>query len=160
AARAWPGSTSARATRRKAARGSTPRCSVRGRPLLRLAGLDATAVRVAAVRARRRVAPVALDLPALRTDLHGAGERPRALVGVLLALLVVPRVQLRIGEHLAQLVARHVRERGEALAVAEARRRLGIAAGVTVEVEEEAELDLDPVDRPRAVPRAVAGATA
>src|SRR5204862_5365704 len=73
---------------------------------------------------------------------------------------VRPRVQLRVGEHLAELVARDVRERGESLAVAEAGWGLRVAPGVAVEVEEEAELDLRAVDRARAVPRAVTCATA
>src|SRR4029078_6305559 len=106
------------------------------------------------------VAPVALYLPALAADRDRAAERPGAFVGVLVALLVVPGVELRIGEHLAQLVAADVREGREALAVREAARRAGVAARVAVEVEEEPELHADAVDRPRAVPGAVAGAAA
>src|SRR5436189_5410308 len=67
-----------------------------------LAGLDAAAVCVAAARVRGGVAPVALDLPALAADRDKAAERPSALVGVLGPLLVVPRVELRIGQHLAE----------------------------------------------------------
>ena len=89
----------------------------RRRCLVKLARLDAADVGVAAVGRRRRVAPVALDLPALAADRDEAAERPGALVRVLGALLVVPGVELRIGEHLAQLVAADVRERLEALAV-------------------------------------------
>src|SRR5204862_6940241 len=87
----------------------------------RLAGLDAAAVRVAAIRKCSVVAPVALDFPALPADGDVPTESPRTLVGVLVALLVVPGVELRIGQHLAQLVARDVCERGKTLAVAEAR---------------------------------------
>src|SRR5205823_13435956 len=69
-----------------------------------LAGLDAAAVCVAAVGVRGCVAPVALDLPALAPDRHGPAEGPRTLVGVLVAFLVVPGVELRVGQHLAEFV--------------------------------------------------------
>src|SRR5204863_7113127 len=123
------------------------------------AGLDAAAVGVTAVGECGCVAPVALDFPALPADGYVPTESPRTLVGVLVALLVVPGVELRIGQHLAQLVARDVCERGKPLAVAEAR-SLRIAARIAVEVEEEPELDPFAVDRARAVPGAVARAAA
>src|SRR5437763_12242291 len=84
-----------------------------------LAGLDAAAVGVAAVGVRGCVAPVALDLPVLAADRHGPVERPSTLVGVLVASLVVPSVELRVGQHLAELVPAHVRKGGKALAMAE-----------------------------------------
>src|SRR5262249_28697199 len=90
--------------------------------VIRLARLDAAAVRVPRACVRSGVAPVALDLPALAADGHQPVERPGALVGVLVPLLVVPGIELRIGQHLAQLVPAHVRERRQALAVAETRR--------------------------------------
>src|SRR5262249_30845294 len=125
-----------------------------------LARLDAAAVRVSGARVGSGVAPVALDLPALTSDGYEPAEGPGALVRVLAPLLVVPRVQLGVGQHLAQLVPAHVCESRQALAAAEVRRSLGVAARIAVEVEEEAELDADAVDRPRAVPRAVAGGAA
>src|SRR6202007_582277 len=86
-------------------------------------------------------------------------ERPGALVGVLGPVAVVPRVDVRIGERLGKLVAGHIGERGEALAV----RRPGVlwvAARVAVEVEEEGELNHDTLDRAVAVPGAVPGRAA
>src|SRR5205823_14088523 len=85
------------------------------------ARLDAADVRVAGTGVRGRVAPVALDLPALGPDRDEAAEGPRALGGVLAALAVVPRIQLRVGQPLAQLVSAHVRECREPLAVAQVR---------------------------------------
>src|SRR5579859_92446 len=147
------GRASSRAEQQKRPRGAVSVLLRRsGRKLARL---DATAVRVAAVRARGCVAPVALDLPALGSDGDEAAEGPGALVGVLVSLPVVPGVELRVGQHLAELVPADVRQRGKALAVPEVGRRIRVAAGVAVEVEEEPELHLDAVDRSRAVPRAV-----
>src|SRR5207244_12439987 len=55
-----------------------------------LTRLDAADVGVSGARLRRRVAPVALNLPGLGADGDEAVERPRALVGVLAALAVLP----------------------------------------------------------------------
>src|SRR5262249_10942352 len=125
-----------------------------------LTRLDTAAVRVAGARVRSGIAPVALDLPALAADGHEPVERPCALVRVLASLLVEPGVELRVGEHLAQLVSAHVRECREALAAVEVRRCPRVATRIAVEVEEEPELHGDAVDRAGAVPRAVAGAAA
>src|SRR5207244_2931136 len=102
------------------------------------------------------VAPVALDLPlrAVREPDETAAERPGALVGVLGAGAVVPGVELRVGERLAELVAAHVAEGSQARAVS-TRRAARIAPCVAVEVEEEGELDGYATDRAPAVPGAV-----
>src|SRR5205085_6288184 len=121
-----------------------------------LAGLDATTVGVATIGVCGCVAPVALDLPALAADGHEPVEGPRALVCVLGALLVIPSVELRVGQHLAELMPADVRKGRKALAMAEVSGGPRIAARIAVEVEEEAELHLNTVDRARAVPRAVA----
>src|SRR5436309_15437097 len=65
-----------------------------------LTRLDAADVRVAAAAIRGGVAPVALDLPGLAADRDEAVERPCALVRVLVALPILPGVDLRVGEHL------------------------------------------------------------
>src|SRR2546426_551458 len=80
-------------------------------------------------------------------DRHESVEGPRALVGVLGTARVVPGVELRIGQHFAELVSSHVCERRKALATAEAGGSPGIAARIAVQVEEETELHPGAVDR-------------
>src|SRR2546423_4104263 len=95
------------------------------------------------------VAPFALKLPrrAIGEGRRRNVEGPRALVTVLLPLRVIPRSRAgRIAAGFAQLVGRHVGQRGQTLAVAGGG-VLRIAAGVSVEAEEEAELHPDAVHR-------------
>src|SRR5438105_10051168 len=104
-----------------------------------LAGLDAATVGVATIGVCGCVAPVALDLPALAADCHEPVEGPRALVCVLGALLVVPSVELRVGQHLAELMPADVRKGRKALAMAEAGEGPRNAARIVIEGEGEAE---------------------
>src|SRR5439155_16632351 len=89
----------------------------------------------------RVVRPLLLQHP-LRAVLERdvAGERPRALVAVLGAARVEPTGAARVRDRLGQLVARHVRERREALRVT-GRRVARIAAGDAVDVRHVRDLD-------------------
>src|SRR5689334_4094382 len=75
-----------------------------------IAAVDAAsltaAVGIPQTRIERRVRPVSLDLPerVVPERQERRAERPGALVRVLLAVGVVPRVQVRIRHHLGQFV--------------------------------------------------------
>src|SRR5439155_18480115 len=78
--------------------------------------VDATPVVVTGAGGSRCVTPVALDLPHTSVrERRVRVEVPRALVSVLRALPVVPRVEMRVCLRLAELVTADVGKRGEPL---------------------------------------------
>src|SRR5207249_4325686 len=95
------------------------------------------AVWVARTGVERGVRPVALDLPLrpIREPKEWRSERPGAFVGILLAVRIVPGVQVGVGERLGELMAAHVGKRRHALGV-QAGRILRVAAGIAIEIEE------------------------